>query len=141
MFNLKRGERGRPLPLLILNIMIKRYKCGNEISFNVNAGGKRRHIVFDTFSRGGSEYISYDETEQKAIESMPFFGAMIRLVGEDDEVVNEAVPEPVVPDMIPEIINCADAKLWLREKGVVCDLRSKAQIKAAAAELGVKFDI
>ena len=124
-----------------MEIMIKRYKCSNEISFNVNVGGKRRHIVFDTFSRGGSEYISGDEKEQKAIESMPFFGTLIRLVEEDEDVVNEMVAEPDHLEVISEIINCADAKLWLRERGVISDLRSKAQIKAAAAELGVKFNI
>lgn len=120
--------------------MIKRYKCGNEISFNVTVGGKRRHIVFDTFSRGGSEYISSDENEQKAIESMSFYGTMIRLAPEEDTAYRDA-QEPLVLDVVPGITNCADAKIWLREKGVVSELRSKIQIKTAAAKLGVRFEI
>ena len=121
--------------------MIKRYKCGNEISFNVTVGGQRRHIVFDTFSRGGSEYTSVDEKEQSAIESMPFFGTLIRLISEDDEFPGEEVPAAPALTVVPGIMNCADAKIWLREKGVISDLRSKAQIKSAAAELGVEFEI
>lgn len=120
--------------------MIKRYKSNSELSFNVTVGGKRRHIVFDTFSRGGSEYSTGDEGEQQAIESLPFFGTLFYEIKEtepestgEDECINISLEE------IAGITNCADAKVFLMERGVTGSLRTKDEIKKAAREAGVEF--
>ena len=102
--------------------------------------GKRRHIVFDTFSRGGSEYSTDDEDEQKAIESKPFFGTICYEIEETEpEIIQGNEDSNTYSEEVSGITNCADAKAFLIERGATGDFKTKAEIKKAAEEAGIKF--
>lgn len=118
--------------------MIKIYKSNSELSFNITVGGKRRRIVFDSYSGGGSQYISTDKQEQERIEKLPFFGSLFRLSQNESEE-SEKEPVEIKLENVPGISKCPDAKAYLETKGITVALRSKESIKKAAYDIGINF--
>ena len=117
---------------------MKIYKSNSELSFNITVDGKRRRIVFDPHSSGGSQYASGDEKEQELIEKLPHFGSIFWVFDNHTEKQGEEPAKTVLED-VSDITNCADAKLFLKSKGITDGLRSKAQIKEAANSIGINF--
>lgn len=118
--------------------MTKRYYCDSELSFNIRLNGRKRHIIFNMLTNGGSEYITANMQEQIAIERVRGYGSLFKSTDIADELELVLMDEPMLID-VPEVMNCADAKLWLRNQGVKGDLNSRVTICEAAVSLGYSF--
>ncbi|MFI3239848.1 MAG: hypothetical protein R3Y22_04590 [Bacteroidales bacterium] len=117
--------------------MIKKYYCANELSFNIKVNGRKKHIIFNPLSAGGAVYITDNLQEQISIEKVTGFGSLFKLIECSEE--SESIENMSVVIDIPEIENCADAKIWLRERGVKGSLNSRIAINQAALSLGYSF--
>lgn len=114
--------------------MIKEYKSVSVLFFRLNIGKSSRYIKFEPLSTGGGVYLTSVEEEQKALEAHPFYGDLYTLRHKDKTV---ELPKVIIP--IAGISKCADARAYLKEKGVQTPLISKVDIIEAAKVLGIEF--
>lgn len=113
---------------------MKIYISHTVLSFNLNVGEGVRRIRFNPLSTGGGEFTSNDKEEQEALESHPFYGSMYKILQENCDI-----PSDIELVDIAGISKCADAKEYLKSKGVTATLKSKADIIEAAKAIGINF--
>lgn len=134
--------------------MTKKYVSDSDISFNLSIGGKRFHVSFDPQYKGGSVYLATSEDVQKALEKHSDFGVMFRLSGDEpidlseidvqddqsDKPRLDADGNPITSEQIEEVTTCAEAKEFLKERGIASSkLPNKAAIFEAAKDMNIEF--
>lgn len=134
--------------------MTKKYISDSDISFNLKIDGKRLHISFDPQYKGGSVYLAEAKEVQTAMEKHPDFGVLFRLSEDEsvdlseidmsnsnsDEPKLDADGNPILSEQIEEVTTCAEAKEFLKERGVpVSKIQNKAAILEVAKSMNIEF--
>ncbi len=119
--------------------MIKKYFSSNDLSFNIRVNGVRKRIVFDMLTTGGSEYVTDSPDIQRCIESHSGYGTLFKMVEAEAITKQMCSDESTELQDVPDVMNCADALEWLKNRGVKGLFRSKTAIISAASEIGYTF--
>ncbi len=116
--------------------MKKVYKANNNLTVPIVVGGKI--IKYVSFTDENKTFITIDEVEQTALESLGSFGTLYKLV---EETVY--IPEDVKRELsiYEEVTSLSEAKDVLRTDFDIShqQLRTPASIMAKAEELKISF--
>lgn len=116
--------------------MKKVYKSNNNLTVPIVVGGKI--IRYVSFTDENKTFVTSDEVEQTALESLESFGTLYKLV---EETV--CIPEDVKRELsiYEEVTSLSEAKDVLRTDFDIShqQLRTPASIMAKAEELKISF--
>ena len=116
--------------------MKKVYKANNNLTVPIVVDGKI--VKYVSFTDENKTFITVDEVEQTALESLGSFGTLYKLV---ETVESKPVETKREPSEYAEVTSLSEAKDVLRTDFEVShqQLRTPASIMAKAEELNISF--
>jgi hypothetical protein len=114
----------------------RKYK--HKGTLNISVQGRKRLIIFTPIGTDSFDYVTQEESVQKAMESHPYFKKAFYLVDEK-EIVNKNTPE-IQYEEVSGISDTKSAKIFFKERGIKCwSAANEDKCKEIASKQGIKF--